>query len=326
MITHRAPRPIPVKGHDDLFSCYHWHPEMADNVILRMSKSSLLSDFGFCQQQGFIKRIVGMKEPQNDNMLRGTNVHDSVELFYDRVDPTYAESLLFTKGDGKEQERVSQYFKGCFPKPPEIRSAQEAFYLDEDLHLDRWRQVEVERFFGSDPENFLPTGNELVVDHIMDIEVDGISQPVHFTGIIDRIFTNPDGSLHVHELKTGLWKDTKYKYESMRKEMAFYVWMLRKMDGSTPVTHWGWDHTKGGKGTDTEDAEAFRHVEPVRVKEIGLMLADVQNLIRNYRRYKGDGDGSMFPLISASMQSRLCDPWCALKEFCPRYADVLEDY
>ena len=69
MITYREPRPYPVPDHDDLFSCYNWHPDMPDNVILRMSKSSV-GDFTFCKQQYAINRVLGMKEPQNDNMLR----------------------------------------------------------------------------------------------------------------------------------------------------------------------------------------------------------------------------------------------------------------
>ena len=105
--------------------------------------------------------------------------------------------------------------------------------------------------------------------------------------------------------------------------MAFYVWLLRKTDNSARITHWGWDHTKGVHGTESEDAEVFRFVEPVRVKELGLMMADLQAIVRAHLRYKGDGDGSMFPLIAPSRQYSICDPWCSVKDFCPRYQ--LED-
>ncbi len=78
------------------------------------------------------------------------------------------------------------------------------FLLDEDLHIDKLIKAEVERFNASDPDNFLPTGNELEVGFMFyEIEVDGIPQKIHFNGFIDRVFTNPDGSLHIHELKTG---------------------------------------------------------------------------------------------------------------------------
>jgi hypothetical protein len=314
MITYREPRPYPVPDHEDLFSCYNWHPDMPDNVILRVSKSSV-GDFTFCKQQYAINRVLGMKEPQNDNMLRGTNVHDSVELFYQRVDV----------GKASEEHDLERYFRDCIPHSSEIRSAQDNFFLGEDLHIDRFLEKEIQRFNASDPQHFLPTGNELVINHVHEIEVDGVSQRVHFTGIIDRIFTNPDGSLHIHELKTGAWKDSASKFTNMRKEMAFYVWLLRKSDPTNTITHWGWDHTKGVKNTDTFDAEMFRYVEAVRAKEIGEMLGDIQNLIRTHRKYKGDDDISMFPLLPSGAQYMICDPWCGLKEFCPRYHQHLGD-
>ena len=308
MITHKAPRHIPVDGHDDLFSCYDWYPGKPDNVLLRMSKSSVMSDYGFCQQQYFIKRAIGMKEPQNDNMLRGTNVHDSLELFYNRVDLEKAQ----------ETDDLYGYFKECFGKPSEAREAQEQWDLDEDIHIDRLVLAEVERFKVSDPDHFLPTGNELLVDMVHTIDVDGTPQRIHFTGFIDRVFTNPDGTLHIHELKTGRWlkngRVSKKKEETMRKEMAFYVWLLNKTDPTLKITHWGWDHTGGD--------EIFRHVEPVRVQEIQSMIAQIQACVRSHRTYNGDGDGAPFALLPPGAQYNLCDPWCTLKEFCPRYAEA----
>ena len=305
MITHKPPRHIPIEGHDDLFSCYDWHPGKPDNVLLRMSKSSVMSDYGFCQQQYFIKRGIGMKEPQNDNMLRGTNVHDSLELFYNRVDMQKAQ----------ETDDLYGYFKECFGKPADAREPQEEWGLDEDIHIDKLILAEVERFKASDPDHFLPTGNELLVDVVYTIDVDGTPQRIHFTGFIDRVFTNPDGTLHIHELKTGKFvkngKVSKFKLETMRKEMAFYVWLLNKTDPTLKITHWGWDHTGGD--------EIYRFVEPVRVQEIQSMIAQMQSCVRSHRKYKGDGDGSPFALLPPGAQYNLCDPWCTLKEFCPRY-------
>ena len=89
----------------------------------------------------------------------------------------------------------------------DLTTKQGSFWLDEDLHLDRFITAEADRFKKGEPDFFLPVGNELSIDYVGTIEVDGIPQMIHFTGIIDRIFKNPDGSLHIHELKTGLWKD-----------------------------------------------------------------------------------------------------------------------
>ena len=68
-------------------------------------------------------------------------------------------------------------------------------------------------------------------------------------------FMDNEGNYHVHELKTGMWKDKKTKYESMAKEMAFYVYMLKKSTqpdfGGVSVSYWGWDHTKAMRTTPT---------------------------------------------------------------------------
>ena len=65
--------------------------------------------------------------------------------------------------------------------------------------------------------------------------------PIHFAGMIDRGFENEDGSISLMELKTGKWKqkwdkkknqwaDDRYKVQGMRKEMAFYVDLLKMAD------------------------------------------------------------------------------------------------
>ena len=89
MITHRPPKAYPVPDNEDLFSCYFWHPKADDDHILKITKSSL-SKYTTCPQQYFINYVLGMKEAQNDNMLRGINVHEAVELFYKRVDVDFA--------------------------------------------------------------------------------------------------------------------------------------------------------------------------------------------------------------------------------------------
>jgi CRISPR/Cas system-associated exonuclease Cas4 (RecB family) len=88
----RSVRAFDVPNKPGLKSTYGWHPGMPKDTILRVSKSSL-GDHGFCQQQYFIKRVLGVKEPENDDMRRGTNVHDAVEEFYQEMNLSYALSM-----------------------------------------------------------------------------------------------------------------------------------------------------------------------------------------------------------------------------------------
>jgi len=41
-------------------------------------------------------------------------------------------------------------------------------------------------------------------------------------------------------------------------------------------------------------------------------------------RYTGNNNGWMFPLKpNGFATTRLCEPWCAVKGFCPKYGRVL---
>ena len=160
-------------------------------------------------------------------------------------------------------------------------------------------------------------------------------QLIHISGMIDRLFINQDGEYHIHELKTGVFKENKKKkWESMRKELAFYVFLMKNCDNrlydqqgnvigkanftDARVAWWGWDHT-GGDGV-------FRGKEPVQVREMGLMYDTVSNLLRYHRNYRGDTDGLQFPLLPMDSLEYICEPWCALKGFCPRYEKSLMPY
>ena len=318
----KAPRPLSIPHQDKLMSTYAWHPNIGDdNLILRVSKSSM-STFQFCEQQYFIKYILGVKEEQNDDMLRGTNVHDAMEDFYDTVDLDRA---------GSDIQSVRDHFYSYIPHQSKEKEwggetiEPQPFELGERIHLQRMMDLESTRFMHSDKEHFLPVINEDSIDAIIDLEVDGQIVFIHLTGIIDRGFMADDGRLHLHELKTGKWKDSEFKLKSMQKEMAFYVYMLKhsknhKYSGMT-AAYWGWDHTKG----DSNNPEAaYRFAEPVRTDAIQDMLLELQSLVRMHLRYKGDNAGTMFPRKADGWATdNLCEPWCRVKGFCPKYGRVL---
>tara|TARA_R100001510_G_C7656156_1_gene215863 strand:+ start:4017 stop:5054 length:1038 start_codon:yes stop_codon:yes gene_type:complete len=317
--------PIPDEVGKGLDSSYAFHPVDGNfpKHLLRVSKSSM-NTFQFCEQQYFIKYILGVKEVENDNMRRGTNVHDAMEDFYNAVDLDFADMFRDKPND------LYTYFKGFIPSSSKekeykgVVTPSSPYTLGEREHLERMMMIETNRFLSSDKENFLPVINEDEVNAVVDIEVDGKVVMVHLTGIIDRAFTDADGNLHIHELKTGLWKHSDYKLESMRKEMAFYVYLLRKSKGhkfsGKTAAYWGWDHTKG----DTHGKEIYRFVENVRTDAIQEVLRDLKSLIRMHLRYTGNNNGWMFPLKpNGFATTRLCEPWCAVKGFCPKYGRVL---
>ena len=318
----KSPKAYAIPDTDGLLSTYAWNPSMRGKAMLRVSKSSL-GAFQFCEQQYFIKYILGVKEPSTDAMTRGTNVHDAVEDFYNAVDIEAASGL-------KTTQEIYDEFRTYIPSSSkdkewggEITPAK-TFELDEEKHLDRFMKAEAVRFNNSDPDNFLPVGNEIGKDVIVSVDLNGVSVLVHLTGIIDRVFQDEKGELHIHELKTGAWKlNNKLKLESMRKEMAFYVYMIQKADG-VETAHWGWDHTAGIK--DSGEARIYRFIEPVQVSGIRDMLKDLKNLVSAHMAYNGGFDGDSFNLLGKGAERFICEPWCRVKGFCPKYERALMPY
>lgn len=320
----KAPKPMKIPRHKGKHSIYSWHPEMHEDKILRVTKSSL-GKFSTCEQQYFISYPLGVKEPENDNMIRGTNVHDAYELILDRsIDLGLAIKIKQEEGyDG-----VLAYFKSLIP-PSQVRKGWGEEYakptgneysLEEPDHLERLMTAEARRFMASSEEQFLPMGNELGVDAVVDFDINGKIVPVHLSGYIDRLFLDDNGDWHVHELKTGRWKDKKTKYESMAKEMAFYVYLLKKSDdpeyGGINVKYWGWDHTNGHEDN---PHEIYRFIEEVDAQIISDMLTDLKGLISAHLRYKADYNGNMFAVKPSGAERYFCEPYCAVKGFCPKY-------
>ena len=311
----RPPKSYPVPGHEGLESTYGWHPGMPKNIILRISKSSFGGN-GFCQQQYFIKWGLGVKEPPNDAMTRGSNVHDATEDFYRDLNIENASSMRSYGYD-----KLLQHFRGFIPHANPKRGL---FKLDEEVHLDKLLTAEAKRFMVSEPQHFLPIANEIPLDAV--VEIDG--QLVHLTGIIDRMFMDGEGNIHIHELKTGVWKDKPKKWESMRKEMAFYVYLLNKCDhpklGGQNAAYWGWDHTAGL--LDTYDDRVFRHIENIKPGILSAMKKDISFLIRQHNGWDGGIHGPSFPLKDIRAVRWICEPWCRVKGYCPRYERVAMPY
>jgi RecB family exonuclease len=321
-ISPPMPQNIPISN--ELYSTYGWHPNMASDKILRITKSSYTT-FLTCEQQYFIKYVLGVKEPQNDNMIRGTNVHDAYEyILAKELDIEKATQL---KSNGFEP--LKEYFNSLIP-PSQIKKGWndeyakptgEDYVLQEREHLGRLMDAEARRFMVSDPKAFKPVGNEFGVDAIVELEVRDTKVKVHLSGFIDRMFMDNDGNYHVHELKTGIWKDTKTKYDSMAKEMAFYVYLLRKAPqlcdfGGINVSYWGWDHTNGHQD---EPSEIYRFIEPVRADVIKEMISELKAIVSAHLRYDGGVNGKMFATKPSGSEKYFCKPWCSVKGFCPLY-------
>ena len=331
----RPPKLNPINRRDDVVSTYDFSkntPDVNDEgkkIVLKVTKSSL-GQFGFCEQQYFLKYRLGIKEPQNDDMLRGTNVHDAYEYFLDRgFDINKAWALK----DNEGYEGVNNYFQSLIPESQISKGWDDEYAkptgnpytLGEREHLSRLMKAEAARFMGSEAGHFKPLGNEITIDALVDFYINGESVTVHLQGIIDRLFIDPNGVTHVHELKTGKWMDKESKLENMRKEMAFYVYLLRKSDdplyGGMNVKYWGWDHTAGffsDKNQAHPDQEQiYRFVEEVRTESIQHMLTDLKALISAH--LQSDGTGNYYAVKPYGAEKYICEPFCRMRGYCSKY-------
>ena len=223
---------------------------MGDKPYLRMTKTSLTSDFDFCPKQYEYKRIHRLPEPSTDAMIKGTNVHDAIEKYYDNVTPVLEELHTLMKRD-KRQEAL-ELALSVIP--------EQEYRLGEEGSIEQRIRWDLERLLSGGTEDYLPIINESEIHAFVEEEFEFNGEvhtiPIHFAGSIDRGYATGDGGVALMELKTGKWMQTKnkedewqdsnFKIKSMRREMAFYKKLLKLADHEHQnVTHWGWVYPSG---------------------------------------------------------------------------------
>tara|TARA_R100001440_G_scaffold51546_2_gene71514 strand:- start:2271 stop:3260 length:990 start_codon:yes stop_codon:yes gene_type:complete len=284
-------------------STYQW--EQGHEKYLRMTKTSLTSDFGYCRFQYKKKRIEGRKSPTTDAMTRGTNVHDAMEEFYINVRPVYKKAHALLKK--QDREGAKALLMGALPTP------EEPYRLGEDPIIEQridWELVRLE----ADPDRFLPIINELEVHAFVDVPFnfngEELTIPVHFAGSIDRGYSTEEDKVALMELKTGKWVGTNFKVRSMRTEMAFYWDLLRKADHPLQdVTHWGWFYPAGHR-EDIPNSENHVTYEKVSKRYLTSISKSVNELIEAYLT-------DNFPPQPSTGKCAHCD----FVDECPAWAD-----
>ena len=109
----------------------------------------------------------------------------------------------------------------------------------------------------------------------------------------------------LYELKTGKWKDA--KTTEMRKEMAFYKYLIEQCDMEyraelgldRPITHWGWRYSSAD----------YWHTEACKKVSERAMMKRVKSLVKMYL-------DNHFPPTKDDFK---CS-YCSIIELCPKYA------
>jgi len=304
-------------------STYQWTKD--NDKYLRMTKTSLTSDFDFCPKQYEYKRVHKLPTPSSDAMIKGTNVHDAIEKYYDNVPPV-VDKLLTLMQRGKREEAL-ELALSVMP--------EEEYQLGEEPSIEQRIKWDLERLLSSGKDNYLPVINELEVhaflDHEFEFNGETHTIPIHFAGSIDRGYATEDGTYSLMELKTGKWVQTKnrqdewtdprFKMESMRTEMAFYKKLLGWANHAyQEVSHWGWVYPSGGESK-MDDLNKYGY-EQRGVNKITYEEATG----RRWTTYGNRVDKLITALLTAYLANDFPTKpsagkcaWCSFKPICPSW-------
>ena len=277
---------------------YDWQPENADDPskpILKISKSSLVNSFGWCNKKYEFAYIQRLPTDQTEAMRKGTILHNHREEFFDVFDIKKAETM--------NNSEVLEYCTSLMPVDD---------YFDVSLTVAAF---EAQRFIEARSEGrideFLPVINEKAFDCEITVP-QNVSKKyplqrdyvVRLQGIIDRVFIE-NGKLIPFEYKTGSWKDS--KESSMRQEMAFYQLMIENapeevlekhgLTKDMEVSHWGWYYPVANHIT----------VEPVKKRSMTALWDNIAKLIYTYEQGE-------FP---TSFWRSTCSQYCSYYGICP---------
>lgn len=283
-------------------STYAWQPEDEDK-ILRVTKSSL-GTYGFCPKQYFFQNILKLETEEKDHHVRGNNVHDVTQYFFDNIFESI-DSILEDINDGSDErnEYARSLMHQIVPQPPK------PYLFGEPEQIQRWVDWQFDRLVITQGEGWHPVGNEAEVHGTRVVEVDGVSIPIHMRGFIDRIFEDGNGGFALMELKTGKWKTR--KSPQMRAEMQFYKMMIENSPHSEflPITHWGWEFPGGDIN---EGDGAHWDYEPITSRYAKNTPAVLERRLKKLIKSHLDKD---FP---ADRNEYKC-VWCDFLEICPAW-------
>jgi len=233
--------------------------EDENKPVLKITKSSF-GQFQWCPKKYEFNYIARLPQDQTEAMAKGTIVHNAREEFFNVFDIKKAETY--------SHNELVDYCISLHPIDDYNEIYETMAIFEANRFLDSKKEDSV--------ENFLPIGNEILLD--AEIEVEGIT--VHLQGIIDRIFME-NGAYIPMELKTGLWKN--WRTTGMRKEMAFYkilyentppeILIEQGLEPLIPLTHWGWYFP----------ASNYIDVEPVKKRSETAVYDGMKKIINAYR-------------------------------------------
>ena len=154
------------------------------------------------------KRIHRLPEPSTDAMVKGTNVHDAIEKYYDNV-PTVLDEL-YTLVQRDKWDEAMQLALSVIP--------EQDYQLGEEGSIEQRIRWDLQRLQSGGKEAYMPVINELEVHAFVEEEFEFNGEvhtvPIHFAGSIDRGYATEDGTYAVNgiEDRNGFKPKTRMMY------------------------------------------------------------------------------------------------------------------
>jgi CRISPR/Cas system-associated exonuclease Cas4 (RecB family) len=291
-------------GEMNKLSTYAWTPD--SDKIIRISKSTLDNYSNWCAQQLWLSKVCPQEDKEHDYLVIGSNVHDRQEEFYNiaKENKPLVEDAIAHAKQGNDK-RAFELLLSIYPESTGDYAERESPMQEWLIRNDVLRLKHCET-----PDDWLPVGNELDLDALIDVEINlGTkdepimeTHKVHLRGIIDRIFSDGEDGVALMELKTGKWR-AQYDVPKMKGEMAYYAYVLEESgaaDDLGPVTHWGWRYP---------GADHWDYMKATKVS-ITAMKKRLAKLVKSYVEQD-------FPTVS-SREEYKCG-YCEFMSFCPKW-------
>lgn len=295
-------------------STYAWQPGMPEH--LRVSKSSFF-DFDWCPYSYKCKHIYRLKDEENENMVRGTNVHSIVQYYWENVGEVLDEAKTLLKS-GKHLLAKNLLYS-VIPEPPH------PYRLGEEETIKHWFNWQYKRFLVTEGVDWMAVATEVSAHALIHVNIDGEEIPIHLRGYVDTIFPDGDGGFLLMELKTGKWLPKKTATK-LRQEMQLYKLMLEEGEYGQylPVTHWAWEFPRGWVNGGTK---AEWELEEIGTRQTSYAPRTVQNKLK--KMVKAHMTDSFEPTphnwTGPDGEALCCTHYCSYMDVCPAFGMSMEE-
>jgi len=248
---------------------------------------SRISSFENCPKKFQFRYVLKIpSETEGVEAFVGKRVHEVLERLYEFVDREQIPPLK------KVVDRYFQLFDEHYD-PERVLIVKSG--TDRDFYRDygaRCLESYYRRHYPFD------AGETLGIEERVLFDLDGSGQ-YRVQGIIDRISRAPDGTIEIHDYKTGRWVPKQETLDEDR-QLALYQLGLQKVYGPEHPMRLVWHYV--GRGMTCTSERSPEQLEALRTSTIDRIDA-----IQRESDYE-------------PKRSRLCD-WCEYKSICPLFQE-----